>query len=90
MSERGVTGDASAEARSSTLSDRHLALCTALKQARQRAHLSQRQLAKRLGRAHSFVAKIEAGDRHVKVIELYDLAVALGVDSRELLREVIG
>jgi transcriptional regulator with XRE-family HTH domain len=38
---------------------------------RQKAGLTQRELAKRLGREHSFVARIEQGERRVDVVEFY-------------------
>lgn len=38
---------------------------------RQKAGLTQRDLAKKLGREHSFVWRIEAGERRLDVIEFY-------------------
>lgn len=40
-----------------------------LKAAREAAQLTQRALAARLGVPHSWVAKVEAGDRRVDVVE---------------------
>jgi transcriptional regulator with XRE-family HTH domain len=40
--------------------------------------LSQRELAKRLGRAHSFVGKIESGERQLNVLEFCEYVDALG------------
>ena len=45
-----------------------------LREARERAELTQIDAARALGRPQSFVAKIEAGQRRVDVIELQDLA----------------
>ena len=45
-----------------------------LKDARHDANLTQRQAAKRLGRLHTYIAKIEHGDRRVDFIELQLLA----------------
>ena len=42
-----------------------------LKKRRLSSGLTQRDLAKRLGREHSFVARIEQGERRVDVIEFY-------------------
>src|SRR5262245_47897870 len=64
------------------------ALCRILIEARARAGLSQRQLAKHLGRAHSYVSKIEAGDRRVEVAQFMALARALGQDPKALLAQV--
>ena len=45
---------------------------------RQRAGLSQAQLADRLGRYQSVVSSIESGGRRVDVVELLDIAEAIG------------
>lgn len=45
-----------------------------LRAARADVDLTQRQVAKRLGKPPSFVAKIEAGERRVDFIELQVLA----------------
>lgn len=45
-----------------------------LQEARVETKLTQRQVAKRLGRPPSFVAKIETGERRVDFIELQGLA----------------
>lgn len=42
--------------------------------ARESAGLTQREAAARLGRSHSFVAKSEAGERRIDVIELLQFA----------------
>jgi transcriptional regulator with XRE-family HTH domain len=53
------------------------------------AGLTQRGLAERLKRPHSYVAKIEGGERRVDVIEFAELARALRVDPLKLLGEVL-
>lgn len=65
-------------------------LLVALVAARKEAGLSQRQLAARLGRVHSYVAKIERGQRRLSVPEFLEVATALAVDPRELLTRIIG
>lgn len=62
----------------------------AIATARHRAGLTQRDLAKRLGRAHSFIGKIESGERQLNVLEFCELADALGVNPRELFAKVVG
>lgn len=63
-------------------------LCEVLVNARNEAGLTQRQLAQRLGRAHTFIAKVELGERRLDVIEFIDLAHALRVDPMELFARV--
>lgn len=68
---------------------RQRALIAVVTAARQRAGLNQRDLATRLGRAHSFIGKIEVGAQQLKVLEFCDLAEAVGVDPSDLLRQVL-
>lgn len=68
---------------------RHQALMAAVAAARLKAGLTQRQLAARLGRAHSFVGKIESGERQLNVLEFCELADALGVGAAKLLGRII-
>jgi transcriptional regulator with XRE-family HTH domain len=49
-----------------------------LREAREHAGLTQIDAARALGRPQSFIAKIEAGQRRVDVIELQDLAKVYG------------
>lgn len=63
-------------------------LCRVLVEARAKAGLSQRQLARRLGRAHSYVAKIEGGERRLEVAEFLQLASALGLDPKTLIAQL--
>jgi len=52
---------------------------------RKRAGLSQAALAERLGRYQSIVAAIESGDRRIDVVELIDLAEAIGFDPHKVI-----
>jgi transcriptional regulator with XRE-family HTH domain len=56
--------------------------------ARHAAGLSQQELAKKLGRNQSFVAKYEGGERRVDLVELLHLAALLGLDEKRLLQAV--
>ena len=62
-----------------------LALVRALVDARQNAGLSQQQLAAKLKRHQSFVARLESGERRIDVVELVVLARAIGFDPFQLL-----
>jgi hypothetical protein len=45
-------------------------------------------VAKRLRRYQSFVATVESGQRRIDVVELLDLADAIGFDPREAIRRL--
>ncbi|WP_313352783.1 helix-turn-helix transcriptional regulator [Paracoccus sp. (in: a-proteobacteria)] len=66
----------------------HLALMAALKQARLDAGLTQTELAERLKRPQSFVAKYENGERRIEVVELIEIADAIGADPRDIVQIV--
>lgn len=66
----------------------HRAVCAVLAEARHAAGVTQRQLAAKLRRPNSFIAKIECGERRVDVAEFMQIAKALGVDPADLLRRV--
>jgi transcriptional regulator with XRE-family HTH domain len=51
-----------------------------LVQARRDAGLTQVDVAKRLGKAHSFLSKCELGERRVDFVELQQLAKIYGKD----------
>ena len=57
----------------------HQALMEALAALRREQGLTQQQLAARLRRPQSFVAKIEGGERRLEVVEAVEVALALGV-----------
>ena len=58
-------------------------------EARKSAGLSQQELARRLKRSQSFIAKLEVGERRVDVIEFIEIARALGKEPTELLSRVL-
>ncbi len=68
----------------------HLALIEALKQARTEAGLTQSQVADRLRRPQSFVAKYESGERRVEVVELVQITNAIGCDPCKVISAVSG
>lgn len=59
-----------------------------LVQARTTAGLSQREVAGRLGKPPSFVAKVEAGERRLDVVEFLAYSRAVDADSVSLLRAI--
>lgn len=66
-----------------------LALCELMKQARRNAGLTQQQLADRLRKPQSFVAKYEAGERRLDVIEFLAVLRAIGADPIRIVRALV-
>ena len=62
----------------------HRALIELLVLTREQAGLTQRELAARLKRPHSFVGRIEAGERRVDVIEFIEISRVLETDPKDL------
>ena len=62
----------------------HRALIDILVESREQAGLTQRDLAARLKRPHSFIGRIEAGERRVDVIEFIEIARVMGLDPKQL------
>jgi transcriptional regulator with XRE-family HTH domain len=60
-----------------------------LVKARKSAGLRQVDVADRLGRPQSYVAKVEQGERRLDIVEFVELARVIGADPVKLLREVI-
>lgn len=59
-----------------------------LLRARRRAGLSQRELARALGKANSHVTRIERGQRRIDLLEFHEIARVLGVDPVSLFAEL--
>jgi transcriptional regulator with XRE-family HTH domain len=61
---------------------------------RREAGLTQRELAERLEREPSFIARLELGERRLDVIEFYWLCTACGLDpvraAADVMREFAG
>jgi transcriptional regulator with XRE-family HTH domain len=67
---------------------RYQRLCWLLVEARKSKGLSQESLAQILGRVQTFVSKYERGERRLDLVEFLDVAAALGLDVRKVLREL--
>jgi transcriptional regulator with XRE-family HTH domain len=70
-------------------SPRQQLLRALLRDMRKSRHLTQWQLAKRLAKPQSFVAKYECGERRLSVIEFIDVVRALGAEPAVVLRHVV-
>lgn len=55
-------------------------------EARKAAELTQAEVANKLGKHQSFVAKYEQGERRLDVVEFLDVAVAIGFDPLRLIK----
>lgn len=66
----------------------HVRLLELLLAAREKAGLTQQQLADRLGKPQSFISKYEGGERRIDVIEFIAIADALEMDASRAIREV--
>jgi transcriptional regulator with XRE-family HTH domain len=73
---------------SSHAHDRWTLLRCLLVKARQDARLSQRTLAKKLGRPQSFVSRYERGGRKLDVAEFMHVCTVIGCDAAAILRTV--
>ena len=67
---------------------RHLALMDELVKARRKAGLTQTELAEKLGRPQSYIAKIEVGERRLDVVEFIELMEAASVDPAAVLKRL--
>jgi transcriptional regulator with XRE-family HTH domain len=64
----------------STHTPEYTALCAELRAARKSAALTQRDLALHLKVPHSWVAKVESGERRIDLVEFYWILSACGLD----------
>lgn len=69
-------------------SPRHEALRSFVVEKRTKAGLRQIDLAKRLKRYQSYVTHIETGQKEIGVVELLELAEAIGFDPIQALRRI--
>jgi len=70
-------------------SPRQQMLRALLRDMRRRRNLTQSQVAERLARPRSFVAKYERGERRLSVIEFIDVVRALGTEPTVAIRQLV-
>jgi transcriptional regulator with XRE-family HTH domain len=70
-------------------SPQHDELRQLLLERRQRAKLTQRQLAEKLGWDHKVISKLERGSKRLTVLELIEIARVLEFDAPAALRRVM-
>ncbi len=66
----------------------YLRLRALLIEARERAGLTQSEVAQQLGRVQSFVSKYEQGERRLDVVDFLAVCECLTIDPADLLREL--
>jgi transcriptional regulator with XRE-family HTH domain len=69
----------------STHTPEYVSLREQVRSARKSARLSQRELALRLSVPHSWIAKVENGERRLDVLELFRYLLACDVDPLDFL-----
>ena len=72
----------------SIYSKEYEAFCEMLRKERLKRKITQEELASRLGRPQSFVAKIEKGERRLDLIEFLIVARAVGISPSTFLRKL--
>ncbi|MFT0170964.1 helix-turn-helix domain-containing protein [Paraburkholderia mimosarum] len=72
----------------STNTPQYRAVLDRLVAARKANGLSQAELASRLGRPQSYIAKIEIGERRIDIVEFLELARILGVSPASVLEDL--
>lgn len=63
-------------------------LCKMLVEERQKANLSQASLSSKLGVNQTYVSKYELGERRLDIIELMEIADAIGFDILALIKKL--
>jgi transcriptional regulator with XRE-family HTH domain len=72
----------------SVFTERYQTFISLLVSARQKQGLSQRELATKLNKVHSYVAKYEQGERRLDVIEFLDIATVLKIDPCGIIKKL--
>jgi transcriptional regulator with XRE-family HTH domain len=67
----------------------HRHLVVVLHAARRRAGLRQTDVAKKLGRSQTWIARIESGERRIDVVELIKLCKLYRADPHKLLDRIM-
>jgi transcriptional regulator with XRE-family HTH domain len=65
------------------------AFCELMIAARKKASLTQHDLARRLKKPQSFVAKYEGGERRIDLVEFLTIVQTIGADPVQILRALV-
>lgn len=66
-----------------------LHLATLLRKVRTEAHLTQAQVAEKIGQTQSYVSKYETGEQRLDLIELEAVCNAVGISLTEFVRDYL-
>ena len=69
--------------------DEYRRLIDVLREARIKAGMTQQEIAERLRRPQSYVAKVEGCERRLDVIEFVHLCRAIGAEPAEILETIV-
>lgn len=69
-------------------SNHYQQLCRMLIEERRERGLTQIEVAQRLRRPQSYVSKYESGERKISVIDLIEIASAIGFDAGKFVRQL--
>lgn len=69
--------------------DEYKKLTAILWSARRRSGMTQQQVADRLGKPQSYVAKVERAERRIDVVEFIALSQAIGVDPVVMFKSLL-
>jgi len=67
----------------------YIVVGAALAAARERARLTQQEIARRLRKPQSFVSSYELGQRRVDILELFRIVEALSCDPIEIVEDIM-
>lgn len=73
----------------STHTDDYRTLMLVIRQARKAAGLTQQEVADRLKKPQSYIAKVEGGERRIDIVEFIGIARAMHTDPTALFRSVL-
>lgn len=75
--------------RKTIYSDQSKIVGDTLKEIREKAGLTQRELCRKLNREHSFVSKCELGERRIDIVEFYWICNACGANPETEARKIM-
>ncbi len=74
-----------------SISSRHYAqFLRTLREAREKAGITQEEMAARLGETQSFVSKCERGERRMDIVELREFCKAMGMTLERFVKQFEG